>query len=84
MNALSDSSFSYIMFIKAMDVRWCSWLVTNCAPNIEQMVAKLSMKLGSKKLNQYNASSLSKMEKAYTIWSLEVYNAIWFMNIFRC
>ena len=41
---------------RAMEVRWCGWLVANCVSNFATSVAKLSMELGESLVIQLRAA----------------------------
>jgi len=46
-----DSIFSYRMFTKVMDMRWCRRLVANCVPNFATSVLKQSIECADKQVN---------------------------------
>ena len=49
---LNDSPFSYFIFIKAIDVRWCDRLVANWVPNFSTKVSKQSIHNDDNRANQ--------------------------------
>ena len=51
-NNMSDSPFSCLIFTKAIEVKWCGWLVANCTPNFSTSVSKQSMDNSGKRVNQ--------------------------------
>lgn len=55
---LKESPFSWRIPTRAMEVRWCGWLVANYVSNLDISVMKLSMEKGGSFLNQLKAPPL--------------------------